>query len=109
MPSSVDSLSIVVANSELNGRLETVRQGLQTDCTPDNIQIVRNEMALIAVVGKSVRGEETLATIVSSLRQAHILIKMINLGSSQLSVIIGVENARFRQAMQTLHQALCTD
>ena len=109
MPSSVDSLSIVVANSELNGRLETVRQGLQTDCTPDNIQIVRNEMALIAVVGKSVRGEETLATIVSSLRQAHILIKMINLGSSQLSVIIGVENARFRKAMQTLHQALCTD
>ncbi|MSU56340.1 MAG: aspartate kinase [Candidatus Taylorbacteria bacterium] len=108
MPSSVDSLSIVVAHSELNGRLETVRQGLQTDCAPDNIQIAQNEMALIAVVGKSVLGEETLAVIVSSLRQAHIPIRMINLGSSKLSVIIGVENASFKNAMQTLHQALCT-
>jgi aspartate kinase len=107
MPSSVDSLTIVVSNSELNGKVGTVRRDLQTDCTPDDIQIASNEMALISVVGKWATNEQTLETVVSALRKAHVSIKMINLGSSQVSIIIGVENASFKDAMQALHETLC--
>lgn len=108
-PSSVDSLSIIVAESQLDGNISDITKSLQIDCAPDAIEISKSEMALIAVVGKAATSEETILTIISALKDVSVSIKMINLGSSNLSVIIGVENRIFSHALRALHSALCTD
>jgi len=109
MPSSVDSLSIVIAESELTGKIDSVRRSLQIDCKPDDLEVAREEMALVAVVGKSATTSESVLKMVSALDTACVPIKMINLGSSKLSMIIGVENNSFKRALQRLHEAFCRD
>ena len=67
---------------------------------------IENDLALIAVVGrgmKSARG--TAAILFTALAEAHVNIKMIDQGSSELNIIIGVDDQDFEVAMRAIYNA----
>ncbi|MCQ2548674.1 MAG: aspartate kinase [Lachnospiraceae bacterium] len=103
MPSGIDTLTVFVHQDEFMDKEQQVVTGIHRLARPDTIDI-EADLALIAVVGrgmKSMRG--TAATIFASLAHAHINIKMIDQGSSELNIIIGVANADFEKAIQAIY------
>ena len=70
---------------------------------PDLIEL-ESDLALIAVVGRGMRRTRgTAGRIFSALAHAHVNVKMIDQGSSELNIIIGVENRDFETAIQAIY------
>lgn len=105
MPSSIDSISIIISNSELNSKLQKIIEEIKIYCKPDNIVCYPN-MALIAVVGRGMINTKGISgKIFTSLAQNGVNIRMISQGSSELNIIIGVENADFNKAIRSIYKA----
>lgn len=103
MPSSIDSVSLVVSTVELNSKLDKVIEELRIYCNPDSI-ITYPNMALIAVVGRGmIRTKGISAKVFTALYNNGINIRMINQGSSELNIIIGVENIDFDKAIAAIY------
>ncbi len=104
LPSSIDTMSVVINEKELEGKEDTVISELMAATSPDSISIEKN-IALIAVVGrgmKNVRG--TAASVFTALAAEDINIRMIDQGSSELNIIIGVDNANFEKSIRTIYR-----
>lgn len=105
MPSSIDSISVVVPASEIGSKLKKVIEEIRILCNPDNIETYP-DMALIAVVGRGmIRTKGISAKIFTSLGKAEINTRMIIQGSSELNIIIGVENDDFEKAIEAIYKA----
>ena len=105
MPSSIDSVSIVVQASEINMKLKKVIEEIRIFCKPDCIETSPN-MALIAIVGKGmIRTKGISATVFTALAKADINTRMIIQGSSELNIIVGVENEDFDKAVRATYEA----
>lgn len=105
MPSSIDSISLIVANSELNSKLEKVVEEVRIYCNPDNIICYPN-MALIAVVGRGmIKTKGISAKVFTALANSGINVRMITQGSSELNIIVGIENADFEKAIIAIYKA----
>lgn len=103
MPSGIDTLTVFVHQEEFEGREQEVLAAIHREVNPDAIEI-ETDLALIAVVGrgmKSTRG--TAGRIFSALSHADINVKMIDQGSSELNVIIGVSNNDFENAIRAIY------
>lgn len=103
MPSGIDTLTVFVHQEEFEGREQKVLAAIHREVNPDAIEI-ETDLALIAVVGrgmKSTRG--TAGRIFSALSHADINVKMIDQGSSELNVIIGVSNNDFENAIRAIY------
>lgn len=103
MPSGIDTMTIVVHESEFLEKEQQVISSIHRMTHPDTVEI-ESDLALIAVVGrgmKSVRG--TAARIFSALAHAHINIRMIDQGSSELNIIVGVANEDFEDAIRAIY------
>ncbi len=103
MPSGIDTMSIVVHQSEFENIEQEILAGLHRNVQPDAIEI-ESGIALIAVVGrgmKSTRG--TAGRIFSALAHARINVKMIDQGSSELNIIIGVKEEDFERAIRAIY------
>lgn len=105
MPSSIDSISLIISDSELNSKLQKVVEEIRIYCKPDSIICYPN-MALIAVVGRGmIRTNGISAKIFTALADKGINIRMITQGSSELNIIIGIENADFDMAITAIYEA----
>ncbi|WP_198927576.1 aspartate kinase [Tissierella creatinophila] len=105
MPSGIDSISLVVPASQLNSKLEKIIEEIKIYCNPDSI-IAYPNMSLIAVVGRGmIRTKGILSKIFTSLSQSGINIRMVIQGSSELNVIVGVENADFNKSISSIYKA----
>lgn len=105
MPSSIDSVSLVIADSELENKLEDVVEEIKNQCDPDAITIYPN-MALIAVVGRGmIKTKGISAKVFGALREDKINIRMITQGSSELNIIVGIENEDFEKAINSIYRA----
>lgn len=105
MPSGIDTMSLVIADSELNGKLEKVLDELKQECHPDTIEAFPN-MALIATVGRGMAHTPGMAAkLFGSLAEAGVNIRMIDQGSSELNIIVGVQAGDFEKAVQTIYAA----
>lgn len=105
MPSSIDSISVIVPSNELNGKLNKVIEEIRIYCKPDNIISYPN-MALIAVVGRGmIRTKGVSAKIFSGLAKTGINIRMITQGSSEMNIIVGVENEDFDKAVEAIYDS----
>lgn len=105
MPSSIDSISLVVSTEELNSKLDKVLEEIRIYCNPDSI-ITYPNMSLIAVVGRGmIRTKGMSAKIFTALSNKGINIRMITQGSSELNIIIGVENIDFDKAILAIYNA----
>lgn len=105
IPAGIDSISLVIDDTELEEKLDKIVEEIETQCNPDSL-IVYPNMALIAVVGSGmIRTKGISAKVFSALTRTDVNIRMINQGSSELSIIIGVENDDFEKAIRAVYKA----
>lgn len=105
MPSSIDSISLIVSSSEINSKLDKVIEEIRIYCKPDSITTYP-EMALIAVVGRGmINTKGTSAKIFTALANNGVNIRMITQGSSELNIIIGIKNKDFDKAISAIYEA----
>ena len=103
MPSGIDTMSVLVHQDEFQEKEQSVLAGIQRAVHPD-IVTLESDLAVIAVVGrgmKAMRG--TAARIFAALAHAKINVKMIDQGSSELNIIIGVSNQDFERAIKSIY------
>ncbi len=103
VPSGIDTMTVFVHQDEFMHKEQKVVSGIHRLADPDSIDI-EADLALIAVVGrgmKSTRG--TAGRIFSALAHANVNVKMIDQGSSELNIIIGVANADFETAIKAIY------
>ena len=105
MPSGIDTLSVVLKDDVLDGRLDALIAGIEAACQPDSIE-VNSGIALIATVGRGMsHAPGTAARLFGALASAGINIRMIDQGSSELNIIVGVENEDFERTVQSIYDA----
>lgn len=103
MPSGIDTMTVFVQRDVFEGKEQQVLSAIHKYADPDTIEI-EGDLALVAVVGrgmKSTRG--TAGRIFSALAHAQINVKMIDQGSSELNIIIGVSNDDFERAIRSIY------
>ena len=103
MPSGIDTMSITVDSSEFEPVREKVIAGIRKEVSPDHIDVEDN-IALLAVVGRRMKNTRgTVARIFASMAHARINVKMIDQGSSELNVIIGVSENDLPEAIRRIY------
>ena len=103
VPSGIDTMTVFVHQEEFEGKEQQVLSAIHRHAQPDSIDLEGN-LALIAVVGrgmKSTRG--TAGRIFSALAHVNVNVKMIDQGSSELNIIIGVQNSDFEEAIRAIY------
>ena len=105
LPSGIDTVSVVMANKSINGRLDEVLDEFRTRLRPDSIDVFE-DMALIATVGHGMSYRQGVsATLFEALAAAGVNIRMIEQGSSEMNIIVGVENKDFEKAIRAIYEA----
>ncbi len=108
MPSGIDTMTIFVHQSEFEEKEQKVLAGIHRAVNPDSVDLEAN-LALIAVVGRGMRATRgTAGRIFSALAHANINVKMIDQGSSELNIIIGVKNDDFEAAIKAIYDIFVT-
>ena len=104
MPSGIDTMTIFVHKDEFEEKEQQVLAGIHKAVNPDHIEL-ESDLALIAIVGRGMRSTRgTAGRIFSALAHAHINVKMIDQGSSELNIIVGVRHDDFKNAIRALYQ-----
>lgn len=108
MPSGIDTMSVIVHQEEFEEHEQKVLAGIQRAVHPDHLE-VEGDMALIAVVGRAMRANRgTAGRIFSALAHANVNVKMIDQGSSEWNVIVGVRNEDFEKAIKAIYDIFIT-
>ena len=103
MPCGIDTVCVVVSDSDLKGKRDKVIEEIKRTCDPDNIEIHPN-MSLIAVVGKGMASNKGVAArVCGALADAGVNIRMIDQGSSEINILIGTENDDFEAAIKAVY------
>lgn len=103
MPSGIDTMTIFVHQDEFAEKEQQVIADINKATHPDSIEL-ESDLALIAVVGRGMRSTRgTAGRLFSALAHAHINVKMIDQGSSELNIIIGVDNEDFNDAINAIY------
>jgi len=104
MPSGIDTISLVISDSQLENKLDNILKEIQSECAPDSIEVYPN-MALIATVGRGMAYTPGIASkLFSSLAEKKINVRMIDQGSSEINIIVGVETDNFENAQRAIYQ-----
>ncbi|MBR6603258.1 MAG: aspartate kinase, partial [Clostridia bacterium] len=103
LPSGIDTMCVIVQTSVIEGKQEKILNSLTRAVKPDTIN-VDNGLALLAVVGRGmVKAKGTAARIVSAVSAADVNIRMIDQGSSELNVIIGIDEKELESALKAIY------
>lgn len=104
LPSGIDNMSIVIASSVLEGRREKILSSINRAVRADSITIEDN-LALIAIVGRGmVKAKGTAARVFDAISSQGINIRMIDQGSSEISIIVGIEEHDFEKALSAIYK-----
>ena len=107
LPSGIDTMSVVLETATLEGRRDRILNALRRALRPDSITVEDN-VALIAVVGRGmVKARGTAARIFAAISAAGVNIRMIDQGSSELNIIIGVEEHDLENALRAIYSEFC--
>ncbi|MCI9070565.1 aspartate kinase [Clostridium sp.] len=105
MPSGIDSVSVVISDSNLKNKTEIIVEEIKRCCNPDSVVVYPN-MALIATVGNGMAYSKGVAAkIFTALAEANINIRMIDQGSSEINVLVGIENDDFEKGINAIYNA----
>ncbi len=103
MPSGIDTMTVFVSQKEFEKKEQSVLSAIHRLAEPD-IVTLSPDLALIAVVGRSMRDARgTAARVFASLAHARINIRMIDQGSDEENIIIGVRNDDFEKAIRAIY------
>ena len=104
LPSGIDTMSLVIDNEFLKpGILPTLLTEMEQAVHPDKIY-AHEDIALVATVGHGMaKNVGTSARLFKALSDAHINVNMIDQGSSELNIIVGVEGADYAACIQAIY------
>lgn len=103
MPSGIDTMTIFVHQSEFEEKEQKVLAAIHRAVSPDLIEL-ETDLALIAIVGRGMKATRgTAGRIFAALAHAHVNVKMIDQGSSELNVIVGVRDHDFNTAIKAIY------
>jgi aspartate kinase len=102
-PSGIDTMTVVVSTKELQSKRADIMSGICKAVNPENIFVEEN-LALIAIVGRGmVKAKGTAARIFTSLANAGVNIRMIDQGSCELNIIVGVDANDYPVALKAIY------
>jgi aspartate kinase len=105
IPSGVDTVSLVIADKYLDDKLGDLIEDFEKKLEADSIELFEN-MSLIATVGHGMASVHGVAAkLFGALTQARVNIRMIDQGSSEMNIIVGVETRDFETAIRAIYQA----
>ncbi|MGN0714771.1 MAG: aspartate kinase [Anaerovoracaceae bacterium] len=105
LPSGIDTVSVVMSGADIEGRLDEVLDEFRSRLRPDSIDVIE-EISLIATVGHGMdRRPGTSAKLFQALADAQVNVRMIDQGSSEMNIIVGVENKDFEKAIRAIYNA----
>ncbi len=103
VPSGIDTMTVYVHQDEFEEKEQQVIAGIHRAVQPDFVEM-ESDLALIAVVGRGMKSQRgTAGRVFAALAHAHVNVKMIDQGSSELNIIIGVENRDFETAVKAIY------
>ena len=103
MPSGVDTMTVIVHQSEFEEKEQKVLTEIKHLVHPDVLDL-EPDIALIAIVGRGMReARGTAGRIFSALAHAKVNVKMIDQGSSEINIIVGVKNSEFETAIKAIY------
>ncbi len=103
MPSGIDTMSVVIPTAALNENRERVLQAIQRRTNPDSIT-VEDGVALLAIVGRGmVKAKGTAARVFNAISNADVNIRMIDQGSCELNIIVGIDEHDFDRAINAIY------
>jgi aspartate kinase len=102
-PTGIDSMSVVISTKELKKKRADVMASICRAVNPENIFIEEN-LALIAIVGRGmVKAKGTAARVFSALANSGVNVRMIDQGSGELNIIVGVEEHDYATAINAIY------
>ena len=108
MPSGIDTMTIFVHQDEFEEHEQRVIAAVHRAVEPDTVEL-ESDLALIAIVGRGMKAKRgTAGSAFSALAKAHVNLKMIDQGSSELNIVIGVRNHDFENAVKALYDTFVT-
>ena len=108
VPSGIDTMTVYVHQDEFEEKEQQVIAGIHRLVQPDFVEM-ESDLALIAVVGRGMKSQRgTAGRIFSALAHANVNVKMIDQGSSELNIIIGVKNSDFETAIKAIYDIFIT-
>ncbi len=109
MPTGIDTLSLVIDNNELKGKLDEIVKEIEAAVKPDHVEITP-DIALIATVGHGMaRKIGTASKIFKTLYDADVNIRMIDQGSSEMNIIVGVEEKDYEKSIKAIYAGLLSE
>ncbi len=105
MPSGIDTMSFVLDESELKeGMMDALVSGIEEAVHPDHVRVF-DDVALIAVVGHGMsRNIGTSARLFRAIARAGVNVRMIDQGSSELNIIVGVDNDNYERTVRAVYE-----
>ena len=105
LPSGIDTMSLVIRDEYLNGKMQRILQKIKETVNPDNLEI-HSGMSLVAIVGHNMASRlGTASTVFKALADAHINVRMIDQGSSELNIIVGIDTCDYEKAINAIYYA----
>ena len=105
IPSGVDTLSVVIDNKLIDGKIDDILEEFERQLKPDHLEVFHN-IALIAIVGYGMSYRTGVsAKLFTALADENINVRMIDQGSSEMNIIVGVENKDFENAIRAIYNA----
>ena len=105
MPSGIDTVSLVIDDKRLTGKMDQLYHDIMIECSPDTVAIA-SCIALIASVGIGmVRNPGVAAKLFKSLADADVNTRLIDQDSNEMNIIIGVEQRDFERAVEAIYRA----
>jgi len=105
IPSGIDSFSIVLPTESVERIAHEIVEELKVKCNTESVN-VHNNLSLITTVGiKMVYRPGISARLFAALGENNINIRMINQGSSEINIIVGVEDKDFENAIKAIYNA----
>ena len=103
LPSGIDTMSIVVSTPSLDAHREKVINAITRNVKADSVTI-EDGLALIAIVGRGmVKAKGTAARVFNAISNIGVNIRMIDQGSSEISIIVGIEEHDFEKALSAIY------
>ena len=104
-PTGIDSMSVIIEDEEIAGKEEIVRQDIRRILEPDRVDITRG-LALIATVGEGMAYRVGVAArVFTALADARVNVRIIDQGSSEINIIVGVDQGDYETAVKALYKA----
>ena len=108
LPSGIDTMTVIVSSKELNEKRADILAGICKNVNPENIFVEEN-IALLAIVGRGmVKAKGTAARIFTALANAGVNIRMIDQGSCELNIIVGVDANDYVTALNAIYNEFVT-